>query len=239
MDNSQVLKESIENLYHFEYYKFRKSFGLAFLVIGILHAIIYIFDYYNNYISRENNTYYNVLVLINLILILIICLFLGYIVKTLKKTRIENGKLIKSKTLIGILIIVFGILFFGTIADFLTFYILSSIDPHLLFLGYDIIVDVNANIFILIGLYYVETKLFFPNEHSASLKFFSIITMLFFIISSGILLLVIPNPNFISLFFNSSFQYELLIAFISAILLILYGLFEKRSLSRFKRDLHE
>lgn len=247
MDNSTVLKESIENLTYFEYYKFKKSFGLAFLIIGLLDSIAYIlisFSFLTHFSEPSSyNPFFNpflIFILVFFILQFIICGYLIIIITSSKKTQIKNGVLTKAKTTIGILFIILGIIFAQFISDLAIEYIFNSVNPYLIFSGYDWLIEGFMRYFILIGLYFIETKLFFPHESNKSIVIISLILFLILIIDSLIwyvFLLLYPGWNPIA--FADYYPYFLFISLILGIIFSLYGLFEMRSLPTIKRVFHE
>lgn len=247
MDESQVLSESIENLFYFEYYKFKRSFGFAYLIIGSLVAIVDILFFYNYTVQNDTNADRIPSLLVgylSLITLLAICLFLVFVVRSVNKTQIINGVLVKSRTLIGILIIIIGIFFSNTIVIVILIFIFNIISPQLLNYNYDIIIQAYASILILLGVYYAETKLFFPNERNRSCKIFSLIMVVLYFACSIVwfIFFFLPFSNtggYSITYLNNFYPFLYIIIISNNILLGLYGFYEMRNLPRIRRDLVE
>ena len=250
MDNQLLLRESVENLFYFEYYKFKHSFGFAYLIIGILNIIINLLDFYsfsqNNsivYFGFPTFLWFGVL---SVIIYFAITLFLVFIVRSINKTQIINGILVKSlkRTLLGISIIIIGLYFSNAIVILFFIYIFSFINPQILNYNYDLIIEVFVETFILFGIYYAETILFFRNEHNNSFNIFSLFLILFYFISSifWFIFLFLPNPypnGFSMTYLNYFYTFLYFEIFIYNILIALFGFYEMMSLPDTRRDFLE
>ena len=91
--------KSFENLYFYEYYKIRKSFGTAFIIIGVFYAIYYLLAF--DYLLFVNNLVGAHLPVVRMLILLIIFIYLGFKINSLKKTNIENGMISKHKITFG------------------------------------------------------------------------------------------------------------------------------------------
>ena len=109
MEQNEMLTKSMANLNYFEFYKFRKTFGLAILLIGILDVIFYVLVYYF-WPFRIHMAGFN-LITIRFILLLIIFLPLLVMLATIETTKLKNGNLVKFKSKIGFSLIIFALIF--------------------------------------------------------------------------------------------------------------------------------
>lgn len=236
MAESMVLKESLENLFYFEYYEFKQGFGLAFLILGLTFIIwdVYkiIYNQFQNNIGRLIEYLFASMFLTACLLLIII---IGSVNKSLHKTQIINGVLVKFKTFTGFLIIILG---------FIIFIFFPLITLQINFSTIAIFIMIVQD-FILIGIYYAETKLFFPDEPKKSFKIFLLVPLSYFVSSiffsylfqffnPGLTYIDNTNPNY------PFFQFLSMIpSIINGILLVLFGIYERRTLPENRRDLHE
>ena len=227
MEDNTLLTEAFENLSNFEFYKFRKTFGEVFLIIAILTAIGSILETYYKFAT---NSIIEIFTFIYFLFLLTIYLLLLFLIKSLKKTRIINGVLVKSKTTFGIITMLFGLFFSLQFIPGLLSVTILIIFPILNSHGLIELIATYMRIISLITLYYIETKIFFPNEHNKSMFRFLFITILFALSNSIILILLnIPNSPLYWIYSN----------FPSEILLLIYGIYEMIRFPIKRRDLYE
>ena len=226
MNNQQVLRELNEN--YFDYYKFKRSFGLAFLLIGLTYLLFYTLVLATSFVNNLIEIMTSFLTIFWYFLFIVISLYLAIIIKSLTKAQRENGELTKSKVTFGILLVILIVFFANILMDPTILYIFYQLKPNVILSDYDFklysIIEESLRYFILFALYFIETKLFFPDENNNSMKTISFVLFLIFVIGLVIwcfILLFEPYSNFNPIY--------LLFSFLLGILFSLYGLFEMKT----------
>ena len=232
MNESHTIQESMKNLYTFEYFSFKKTFSNAFIMLGIGYFLITLLVYLS--FNAKVSIFANSFIFIELLIYLVIFLYLGLKITSLRKSSYENGSLFKLKTPLGWLLALIGV-FFMLIEDI----ILQATLITSFIAGY-------LYVYVLLIIYYLNKRLFFPKENSKALKNYMIGVLLFLIIHFFFWVIVsIFNPSFFGattigfIHYTISFTYLRVNSLVTAIILFGIGLLIGREAKSLGRVIHE
>jgi hypothetical protein len=231
MDTTTTLQESIKDLYNFEYFAFKKTFAIVFILVGLGTTFYYIFDYFAWTLKIEIAI--NVEPIFYFFIPIVIFFYLSMKTASLTKTTIKNGSLVVKKNLGGWFLLVIGFLY-KILADLIlkADYIVSFLVAYIF-------------IFILLFLYYQMGESFFPKVKDRSIKKIVILIGL-----SGILhfifwkVLSYLYPS-IQLFSTGSYDYSIFSVYnlinnlVTSVLCIIIGLFILNESTKIGRDVLE